>query len=84
MNVIENERQLKITRRWRRRFKEGVRKVEDHPDIHPILKDVQIQAMLSQVNDFYYQISKYLKEKNARAKIKAKYNLLGPVKVKGN
>jgi hypothetical protein len=75
MNVIENERQLKITRRWRRRFKEGARKVEDHPDIHPILKDVQIQAMLAQVNDFYYQISKYIKSKNARERIKRKYLL---------
>lgn len=75
MNVIENERQLKITRKWIRKFRDQIYRINkienaDFGSFNP-LRDVYLAAYESQLHDLIIQVSKYLRKRNARINIKS-------------
>lgn len=74
MNVIENDRQLKITRRWIRRFREQIDKVYYLMGLggaYAPMNEIYLGAYKSQLYDLIIQVSKYLRKRNARINIKS-------------
>lgn len=58
--MIKNERQYKITKRWLRDFKSALKQVaQKEPDVDPLLIEVEMNAIRSQISEFKNDIRQY-------------------------
>lgn len=64
--MIENDKQLEITQQWLRRFRDGLRTREPHPD--PIGDAAMRSAIESQIEEFASEIQVYLLQRHVKQK----------------
>lgn len=76
--MIQNERQLKITRHWVKQFTASLKEVikNDAPDIDPLIIQAEANGIRSQLNTFRKEIRQYNRLKIRRnTPIKSMYEI---------
>jgi hypothetical protein len=66
--MIENQKQYEITKQHLQNFEDDLKileSTEEHPDIHPTLREFQINSVKAKIRDFKEEIENYeVNEKN--------------------
>ena len=64
--MIKNDKQFQITKLRLKEFKEAIESLEEQPATDPILREIQLDALRSQIEDFEIEISDYQQLKAGR------------------